>query len=292
MSLILDALQRAQRERGAPAGDALTPDSSEAMDAAARADHAGGAGPWRSAWVRWLATSLLLSLLLLLVLLFALLFERWRGSVPSATQSLPAVKPAVRDVAAGTPPASPPRSDPATTVAQRAPPSDVTTEVRETPETRDDLNPMPVADPFAAEVAALYAAEPALEASPEPWSGSGSGSGSKPKPEDETEQATLDVAALSAMAEAELGAAPLAEHPVPLLDTFSKQQKDAIPTLIYLQHDYRADGGSQVLLNRQLCVEGDTVSGVRVEQILPDSVVLRRGETTFRLRALNSWVNL
>jgi hypothetical protein len=37
---------------------------------------------------------------------------------------------------------------------------------------------------------------------------------------------------------------------------------------------------------------GSVVPGMKVEEILPDSVVLNYQGTQFRLRALNSWVNL
>jgi hypothetical protein len=47
-----------------------------------------------------------------------------------------------------------------------------------------------------------------------------------------------------------------------------------------------------VLNGKELKVGGSPASGVKVEEILPDSVVLNYRGTEFRLRALNSWVNL
>jgi hypothetical protein len=41
-----------------------------------------------------------------------------------------------------------------------------------------------------------------------------------------------------------------------------------------------------------LGVGGSPVPGMKIEEILPDSVVLNYQGTQFRLRALNSWVNL
>ena len=62
---------------------------------------------------------------------------------------------------------------------------------------------------------------------------------------------------------------------------------------MYLQHDYRSDGGSTVTINGQQARAGQTVGrGVTVEEVLPDSVVLSHAGQQFRLRALNSWVNL
>ncbi|HBM84356.1 MAG TPA: hypothetical protein DD459_11855 [Halieaceae bacterium] len=111
-------------------------------------------------------------------------------------------------------------------------------------------------------------------------------------PSSETES-SVDIAALAAAAEQALEDVRLAEHPAPFLGELSQQRKDAIPTLMYLQHDYRQDGGSSVTINGQQASAGQSVGrGVRVEEVLPDSVVLSQDGEQFRLRALNSWVNL
>ncbi len=50
---------------------------------------------------------------------------------------------------------------------------------------------------------------------------------------------------------------------------------------------------SSVVINgKELHVGGSAAAGVKVEAILPDSVVLSFDGRKFRLRALNSWVNL
>ena len=95
-----------------------------------------------------------------------------------------------------------------------------------------------------------------------------------------------------ARAREELGEPALSPHPAPLLADLSQQQKDAIPTLMYLRHDYRENGTSSVLINGETRRVGDRIGAVQVEEILRDSVVLRHRDTLFRLRALNSWVNL
>lgn len=101
------------------------------------------------------------------------------------------------------------------------------------------------------------------------------------------------VDALLARAEAALADRDLTPHAAPMLDELPATLRDAIPTLIYSRHDYRADGGeSSVLINREPRRVGDTTRGVSIEDILPDSVVLSYRGTLFRLRALNSWVNL
>ena len=78
-----------------------------------------------------------------------------------------------------------------------------------------------------------------------------------------------------------------------LLATLSQQTKDSIPTLMYQRHDYSGNPGkSRVLINGKTLGSGASVVGVKVAEILPDSVVLEFKGTRFRLRALNSWVNL
>lgn len=84
----------------------------------------------------------------------------------------------------------------------------------------------------------------------------------------------------------------LAPHPVPLLAEQSKQYRDSVPTLIYLSHDFNSRGVSMVRINGEDLREGQRTRQVLVREILPDSVVLSFKETEFRLRALNSWVNL
>jgi hypothetical protein len=84
----------------------------------------------------------------------------------------------------------------------------------------------------------------------------------------------------------------LAPHATPLLGDLSRHFRDSVPTLMYRQHDFNAQGRSTVMLNGQTLREGQRNRGVEVVDILADSVILRFTGTEFRLRALNSWVNL
>ncbi len=74
----------------------------------------------------------------------------------------------------------------------------------------------------------------------------------------------------------------------------SQQTKDDIPTLYYQRHDYSSDTNlSSIVLNgTTVKAGGSPLPGMKVEEILPDSVVLNYRGTQFRLRALNSWINL
>mgnify|MGYP003845772661 FL=1 len=50
---------------------------------------------------------------------------------------------------------------------------------------------------------------------------------------------------------------------------------------------------SSVTLNgKAVKLGGSPLAGLKVDEILPDSVILTYRGTQFRLRALNSWVNL
>lgn len=113
-----------------------------------------------------------------------------------------------------------------------------------------------------------------------------------PVPDADAEADRVDIEAVLARAREELGKPALPAHPAPLLAELSQRQKDRIPTLMYLRHDYRPAGGSSVLLNGETRRVGDAAGPVSIEEILPDSVILRHGDTLFRLRALSSWVNL
>jgi hypothetical protein len=106
------------------------------------------------------------------------------------------------------------------------------------------------------------------------------------------EESPVDIEKLLVAAEQELADARLAEHPAPFIAALSQQTKDAIPTLMYQRHDYSSSGKSSVVINGKTLGNGASTAGVKVVEILPDSVVLSFAGTQFRLRALNSWVNL
>lgn len=109
-----------------------------------------------------------------------------------------------------------------------------------------------------------------------------------------TVEQDLDIGKLVEQAEGELKNTQLAEHPAPFINNLSQQTKDSIPSIFYKRHEYSGrPGQSLVVLNgKELKAGGSPASGVKIKEILPDSVVLDYRGTQFRLRALNSWVNL
>lgn len=108
------------------------------------------------------------------------------------------------------------------------------------------------------------------------------------------EEQPLDIKHVLKRAQEEMDNSGADEHPVPLLTSLSQQVKNDIPTLYYQRHDYSNNAAqSEVTLNgKSVKAGGSPGSGFKVEEILPDSVVMSYRGTQFRLRALNSWVNL
>ena len=118
---------------------------------------------------------------------------------------------------------------------------------------------------------------------------------SSPKVIEEAEpEREINIEEVIARAQVEVENAALTEHSAPFLSQLSQQTKNRIPTIYYSGHDYSAiSSQSSVTLNGEQVRVGAKVAGVlKLEEILPDSIVLSHQGTQFRLRALNSWINL
>ena len=102
----------------------------------------------------------------------------------------------------------------------------------------------------------------------------------------------IDLAAAIEKAAREVGEPSLVPHPAVLLENLSQQQKDQVPTIVYTAHDFATEDRSSVTLNQRRLREGERVGSIEVIEILPDSVILKINGVMFRLRALNTWVNL
>lgn len=273
MSLILDALNRSRQEaEQVPGLSSVHPVEGSTID------------------MSWLPWALVCALALSVLAIGWLLFERAPQPLPApvapALESTPqAAAPLLTPAPAPASPqpvetvAEPPRPADAAAVAERLPDLDPTPELRE---------PAPV----DASVAELYRQqEEAPEPDPEPPALRQPATAGSVAPAREEE--AIDIDQLVQEARGELADAQLSDSDVPFLSAQSQQTKDAIPTIMYLRHDYSGDPASaSVVLNGKTLRQGGSVNGVRVEEILPDSVVLEYQGTRFRLRALNSWVNL
>jgi len=102
----------------------------------------------------------------------------------------------------------------------------------------------------------------------------------------------IDLVAAIKRAAREVGEPNLVPHPTVLLENLSQQQKDQIPTIVYTEHVYAEGAAPSVELNGQRLRPGQRFGAITVEDILVDSVILRVNGVSFRLRALNTWVNL
>ena len=102
----------------------------------------------------------------------------------------------------------------------------------------------------------------------------------------------IDLAKAMDQAARAAGESTLVPHPVVLLENLSQQQKDRVPTIVYSDHVFAASGIASVELNGRRMLAGQQAGGIEVVEILTDSVILRAGGSEFRLRALNTWVNL
>lgn len=273
MSLILDALNRSRQEaEQVPGLSSVHPVEGSTID------------------MSWLPWALVCALALSVLAIGWLLFERapqplpapvapTAESTPQAAAPLPTPAPA---------PASP---QPVEAIAEPARPADTAAVAEPLP----DLDPTPELRqpaPVDASVAELYRQqEEAPEPDPEPPALRQPATAGSVAPAREEE--AIDIDQLVQEARGELADAQLSDSDVPFLSAQSQQTKDAIPTIMYLRHDYSGDPASaSVVLNGKTLRQGGSVNGVRVEEILPDSVVLEYQGTRFRLRALNSWVNL
>ena len=102
----------------------------------------------------------------------------------------------------------------------------------------------------------------------------------------------IDLAKAIDQAARAAGESTLVPHPVVLLENLSQQQKDRVPTIVYSDHVFANSDIASVELNGKRMLAGQQAGGIEVVEILTDSVILRAGGSEFRLRALNTWVNL
>ncbi len=274
MSLILDALNRSRQEaEQVPGLSSVHPVEGSTID---------------MSWLPWV---LVCALALSVLAIGWLLFERAPQPLPAPValtlESTPqAAAPPV------TPAPAPATPQPVETVAEPARPADPAPVAERLP----DPEPTPglrQPAPVDASVAELYrqqeeAPDPEPEAEPALRQPAAAGRVAPAR-----EEEAIDLDQLVQEAREELADAQLSDSDVPFLSAQSQHTKDAIPTIMYLRHDYSGDpAGASVVLNGKTLRQGGSVNGIRVEEILPDSVVLEYQGKRFRLRALNSWVNL
>ncbi|MEP1472865.1 MAG: general secretion pathway protein GspB [Halieaceae bacterium] len=292
MSLILDALNRSESERrgsGEIPGLATEHFSEPSPD-----------GRRLTAYLPWLG------LVLAIAVIAWLLLDRSEPDLGVSELSAPSEVPGAAPAPIANQPA------PVANVAEAPPPAAAAAVTEATPVKKRTVSPSPAArdrntsmsasaDPA---VAALYQQAPAPAEAVNTVADSVPAARSTAKksapvaatkaPEAVPQSEPLDISAVLESAKKEMENARLAEHPAPFIEDLSQQRKDAIPTLMYSIHNFSGKAGqSSVMINgKSLQAGGNVGKGVRLEEILPESIVLSYQGEQFRLRALNSWVNL
>jgi hypothetical protein len=286
VSLILEALNRSQKDRKSDSAS-----GAPGLDTPAYIDEMEGDRQWQS-YLPWFG------LVVAIVVIGLLLFDRFTDDTKAPLELTPVEMDSE-------PTAATARTQPArvgSNSVEAASEEKLTGSPAQDPEKPvNAIQPVPelIDSPMKHDpaVAALYGsrqqsgnADPASDIAPEQRSPAAP----QPEPASQPEEQAIDIEEVLARTEAQLNTARLQEHPAPFLSDLSQQKKDAIPSILYRQHDYSSNAAqSSVVLNgKSLKVGGTVVSGIKLEEILLDSIVLSHRGEQFRLRALNSWVNL
>ena len=80
---------------------------------------------------------------------------------------------------------------------------------------------------------------------------------------------------------------------IPTIKELPLSMQSTIPTLMYSQHSFEENGQSYIVLNGKQLSTGARASGLRVERILEDGVLLRLESENrkFKMTARSSWIN-
>jgi len=273
MSLLLSALRRAAQQRQS---DAVVP----RIDSPAPAGGQGSPPRHRAAALAALVVAVAITVAALM----------WSPTVAPPT-AVPAVSPSPSLVAT---PVVVPEPAPAIPAVELRAPQPARTQ------------PDPNVRALYAALSAADSATPAVDQAPDPGAAgqlpaaigghdTAQGSAEPTAQQSEAAAARLDIDAVVAEAERGLSQPLRVEHPAPFLGELPQHRRDRIPSLRYQEHQFAPDAptASRVQLNGALYQAGDSLGGgLLLREILADSIVLEHEGLQFRLRALNSWINL
>ncbi len=81
---------------------------------------------------------------------------------------------------------------------------------------------------------------------------------------------------------------------IPDFNALPWNMRQQIPTISYARHNYLATGISSVVINNQTSGVGNIIGTGQfiVQEIFVDGVILKHGNAVFKLRALNGWINM
>jgi general secretion pathway protein B len=275
MSLILDALNRAEHERK---NQNAVPD----LNTLHRPQELNTAPNTRR--TLWWAIGVVLALMAIIITLVVLLRQESVVQL-AATNSAPAQQsPAVvspNPVVVQTAPSG----EPATAFSATAIPVVETTPEVTTPNA--DVNQLYAAkdtEPAAATDAGvneLYAAEAATTAASEtivdPFNPTGDAAVATASIQEQAPPRTFD-----------------SIKNIPDFNALPWNMRQQIPTISYARHNYLANGVSSVVINNQTSGVGNIIGTGQfiVQEIFVDGVILKHGNAVFKLRALNGWINM
>lgn len=75
-------------------------------------------------------------------------------------------------------------------------------------------------------------------------------------------------------------------------EDLSLTQKQQFPSINYSQHNYLGNSASSVVINGQLMRAGSSIGDARIIEILEDGIVLNFNGRRVSFKALNSWINM
>jgi general secretion pathway protein B len=275
MSLILDALNRAENERK---NQNAVPD----LNTLHRPQEFNVAPSSRR--TLWWVVSVVLVLIAIIITLVVLLRREPVAQI-SITRTAPAqqspVVPSSTSVVAQAPAAEPTPASVVTAVPVVA----TTPQVVTSPNA--DINKLYAAEnaepaaPADTGVNELYAAEAATAAASEtivdPFNPSGDTAVATASIQEQAPPRTFD-----------------SIKNIPDFNALPWNMRQQIPTISYARHNYLANGISSVVINNQTSGVGNIIGTGQfvVQDIYVDGVILKHGNAVFKLRALNGWINM
>lgn len=290
MSLILDALNKADRER-------------EYRDAIPDLKTVHGAPrPTRDYRQFWLVGGLVAALLMVVTLL-VIVWLRIPGRVPAPVERDPEATAAPEQIAAAPTPAAPAPNlpelkEPAQNAATFVTPVDQ--EVQALYQTQQDTKVMEVIEPKVhtmSEAPVVITPENPRRSTVDEelartlWEESRR-EAQQPVPTSAlptTPAATAKAEPKPLSADVPIEETLAGHASIPFLHELPVSVQDTIPTLMYAKHEY--DKGFVVINKEELNMGSAARGGVLVERILADGVLLSLNGTEFKLSSLSSWVN-
>lgn len=262
MSLILDALNRAERERqkSQPLPDIHTRHPLPPIPPEPAAQKSS-----------WFGVAILLAVMLLAAAASAFWWMRERPE-PALVQPAASIPPAVAEI------------EPSANQIELEPTANKEPLARQQPVANSAPPAARSISGHKADLAALYA-----EANQQPELGGASDSESQRLPQEPAQQ--LPPPQPLAKPAAVQTYASLIE--LPDVGDLPWSLRQEIPSINYSSHNFTDTGAASVVINGQAYRAGQVLaSDLALEAIYVDGVIIRFRQTRFKLRALNSWINM